>query len=301
MDEVVAEQVDRRQLVHGDVEEALDLALVEVHRQQPVSARDADHVRDEPRRDGHPRLVLLVGSAVGVVRDHRGDAPCAGALEGVDHDQELHDRLLDGRAGGLDQVHVVLADVVQDLHEDVLVGELEHLDPTQGHVQVEPDLARPAPDWRCPRRGPASPSPDPGRRSEGAHAGRSPGVVPSRGCPVPARHRRHPARRRHSRSMPRCSASPARNTAMPATSSPSLRRITMTPACGAAVAVDALDIRAHDLPAGADEQQLLVGLGRRARRRPRCRSWTLRARSAARPGHPGAWSGSASASSTRLP
>ena len=71
LQEVVAEQVDGRQLVDGDVEEALDLALVEVHREQPVGAGDADHVRDEARRDGHARLVLLVRPAVGVVRAPR--------------------------------------------------------------------------------------------------------------------------------------------------------------------------------------------------------------------------------------
>ena len=40
LEEVVAEQVDGGQLVDGDVEEALDLALVEVHGEQPVGAGD---------------------------------------------------------------------------------------------------------------------------------------------------------------------------------------------------------------------------------------------------------------------
>ncbi len=120
--------MDGGQLVDRDVEEALDLALVEVHREQPVGAGDADHVGDEARRDGHARLVLLVRAAVGVVRHDRRDAPGAGALEGVDHDQQLHDRLLTGVAGRLDEEDVLLADVVQDLDEDVLVGELEHLE-----------------------------------------------------------------------------------------------------------------------------------------------------------------------------
>ena len=87
LDEVVGQQVDGGQLIDGDVEEALDLALVEVHREQPVGARDADQVRDEARRDGHARLVLLVRAPVGVVRHDRRDAPGAGALEGVDHDR----------------------------------------------------------------------------------------------------------------------------------------------------------------------------------------------------------------------
>ena len=126
--EVLRQDVDRGQLVDRDVEEALDLALVEVHRQDPVRAGDGDHVRDEARRDGHPRLVLLVGPAVGVVRHDRRDPPGRRPLEGVDHDQQLHDRLVHGVVRGLDDEHVLLADVVQDLHEDVLVRELEHLE-----------------------------------------------------------------------------------------------------------------------------------------------------------------------------
>ena len=39
--EVVRQDVDGGQLVDRDVEEALDLALVEVHRQHPVGAGDA--------------------------------------------------------------------------------------------------------------------------------------------------------------------------------------------------------------------------------------------------------------------
>jgi hypothetical protein len=141
LDEVVAEQVHGRQLIDGDVEEALDLALVKVHGQHAVGAGDADHVRDEACRDGYPGLVLLVRTAVGVVGHHSRDASGAGTLEGVDHDEQLHDRLLDGRAGGLHQEHVALTDVVQDAHEDVLVGELEDLATPQRRTQVTTDLA----------------------------------------------------------------------------------------------------------------------------------------------------------------
>ena len=93
--EVVAQQVDRGQLVDGDVEEALDLALVEVHGQDPVGAGDGDHVGDQAGRDRDARLVLLVRPAVGVERHDGGDPAGAGPLEGVDHDQQLHDRLVD--------------------------------------------------------------------------------------------------------------------------------------------------------------------------------------------------------------
>ena len=71
------------------------------------------------------RAVLLVRTAVRVVGHDRGDAPGAGPLEGVDHDQQLHDRVVHRAAGGLNQEHVLLADVLEDPNEDVLVLELE--------------------------------------------------------------------------------------------------------------------------------------------------------------------------------
>jgi hypothetical protein len=46
--EVLREQRQRRHVVDGDREEALNLACVEVHRQHAVGARELEHVGDEP-------------------------------------------------------------------------------------------------------------------------------------------------------------------------------------------------------------------------------------------------------------
>ena len=48
--EVLREQRQRRHVVDGDREEALDLPGVEVHRQNAVGAGQLEHVGDEPRR-----------------------------------------------------------------------------------------------------------------------------------------------------------------------------------------------------------------------------------------------------------
>ncbi len=195
---VVGEHVGGGQLVDGDVEEALDLALVQVHRQQPIGTGDADHVGDETSRDGYPRLVLLVRATVGVVGHDGGDAPGAGALEGIDHDEQLHDRLLDRLAGGLQQEDVLLAHVVDDAHEDVLVGELEHLRRAELHAQVATDLGRQAGIGVAavqPQRLAGTPGV---RLAEGRHL-----TAPTRSVmPAPLRHRRGlpgRARRAHSR------------------------------------------------------------------------------------------------------
>ncbi len=131
--------VEGRQLIHGDVEEALDLAGVQVHGEDAVGAGGLDQVGEQARRNRHARLVLLVAASVGVVRDDGRDAAGRGAAEGVDHDQQLHDAGVHRRAERLDQEDVAAADVLLDADEDVLVAELEDIAGAQGHFEMGAD------------------------------------------------------------------------------------------------------------------------------------------------------------------
>ena len=67
--------------------------------------------------------------------------PAEARAEGVDHDQQLHDARVHGRAEGLDDEDVAAADVLLDAHEDVLVAELEDVAVAQGHLEVVADVA----------------------------------------------------------------------------------------------------------------------------------------------------------------
>ena len=140
--EVVGQREHRRQLVDRDAEEALDLAGVQVHRQDAVGAGHLEQVGQQARRDRDARLVLLVGAAVGEVRDDGRDAAGRGPLERVEHDEQLHHALVDRRAGRLHDEDVVLAHVLVDLDEDVLVAELEDLGLAERHAQVRTDVPR---------------------------------------------------------------------------------------------------------------------------------------------------------------
>ena len=66
--------------------------------------------------------------------------PALRALERVDHDQQFHDRLVDRVGRRLDEEDVLLADVVEDLDEDVLVRELEDLGLAGLRAEVAADL-----------------------------------------------------------------------------------------------------------------------------------------------------------------
>ena len=93
--QVAREHRQRRQVVERGVEVPLDLPRVQVDRDDAVRPRGAQQVGDELRADRLPREHLLVLPRVAVVRDHRGDALRRRPLHRVDHDQLLHDRLVD--------------------------------------------------------------------------------------------------------------------------------------------------------------------------------------------------------------
>ena len=133
--EVSAENVQRGQLIDRDVEEALDLAGVQVDGQDAVGASGLDKIGEQARGDRHARLVLLIAAAVAVVRKDRGDTPCRCALERIDHDQQFHDAAADRRRERLDDEDVLRADVLENADEDVLVRELEDLALTERHFE----------------------------------------------------------------------------------------------------------------------------------------------------------------------
>ena len=110
-------------MIDRNIKEPLNLRLVQIHREHPVRARRTQQVRHELGRNRHAWLVLAVLPRVPVIRNHRGDARRRRPPERVDHHQQFHDVLIDGRARRLDDEHVGPADVLVDLKRDLAVGE----------------------------------------------------------------------------------------------------------------------------------------------------------------------------------
>src|SRR5262249_8199475 len=94
----------------------------------------------ELRADGDAPLGLAVLPRVAEVRDHGRDALRARAAEAVDHDQQLHQVFVHRRAGRLNHVDVRAADVLEDLHGDLAVGEPVDLDLARIEPQELADL-----------------------------------------------------------------------------------------------------------------------------------------------------------------
>ena len=116
----------RVEVIHRHVEKSLNLLRVQVHRQHAIRAGRGQHVRNQLRRDRHPRLVFAVLPRVAEKRNHRRDPRCAGPPRRVNQDQQFHDVLICRRAGALDDINIPAADVLVDLHHRLPVGERTH-------------------------------------------------------------------------------------------------------------------------------------------------------------------------------
>ena len=93
----------RIQIIHRHVEEALDLRGMEIHRDDMVTPSGLQHIGNKLGRYRRPTLVLLVLARIREVRDDSSDASGAGGLAGIDHDEELHEAVIDvTRGSGLE-------------------------------------------------------------------------------------------------------------------------------------------------------------------------------------------------------
>ena len=127
--EVLREHEQRGHVVDRVAEEALDLAGVEVHREHAVGAGGLDHAGHQARGDRLARRRLLVLAAVAEPRRDGDDAVRARPHRRVDHEQQLHERVVGAQAalgvgaGRLDDEDVRAADRLVVAAVDLAVGE----------------------------------------------------------------------------------------------------------------------------------------------------------------------------------
>ncbi len=111
----------REEVVRGDVEEALDLAGMQVHRQHAIGAGLGDHVGDELGRNGRAAGRPAVLASIAEIGDDRRDAPRRGAHERIHHDQEFHEVVVGRHRRRLQDEDILAAHVFLDLDEDLLI------------------------------------------------------------------------------------------------------------------------------------------------------------------------------------
>ncbi|MEY9452458.1 hypothetical protein ABIG07_001406 [Bradyrhizobium ottawaense] len=130
------------EVVGRNVEEALDLAGVQIERHDAVDTGLRDQVGDQLGRDRRARARLTVLPGVAEIGQHRRDAARRGAAQRVGDDQQFHQMVVRRERGRLDDEGIRAAHVLLDLDEDLHVGEAPHHRLGQRQVQALRDRLR---------------------------------------------------------------------------------------------------------------------------------------------------------------
>ena len=130
------------QVVGRNVEEALDLAGMEIEGQNAVDARMGDDVGHQLGRDRRARSGLPVLPGIAEIGDHRRDAAGRSAAQRIGDDQKLHQVIVRGERGRLDDEDILAAHILLDLDEDLHVREAPDLSLGQRNVEIGGDGLR---------------------------------------------------------------------------------------------------------------------------------------------------------------
>ena len=123
-------------MVDGDVEESLDLLTVQIHGENTIGTRCSQQVSHELGGNRYTRLVFPILAGVSVKGEHGRNPRSRCALSGIDHDQQLHEMLVRGSTGGLDNEDIMTADIFRDLDEGLTVRESCALDMRKRMLQI---------------------------------------------------------------------------------------------------------------------------------------------------------------------
>ena len=100
---------------------------MQIYGDHAVDSDGLEQTRDVGSGNGHSGVEFAVLSRVAVVRNDGSDLASGGPAEGGDHEEELHEVIVDGRTGGLDDVDILSTDVF--VHSDLAfsVDKFAHL------------------------------------------------------------------------------------------------------------------------------------------------------------------------------
>ena len=123
-------------MIHRNVEEALHLLRMQVHRQHPAHTGGVQQIRDEFGRNRDPGLVFPVLARVSKKWNNCCDPVRAGAPRRVYHDEQLHQMLISRRTGRLNNENIVAANVFLDPDVSLTIRKRADRGLTERHPNV---------------------------------------------------------------------------------------------------------------------------------------------------------------------
>src|SRR5574343_796481 len=130
-------------VVHRNIEKTLNLLGVQVHRHDPVNTCRDQHVGDQLGGNGHTvrtRAAILTGIAeIG----NGGSNPTGrGALQRINHHQQLHQVIVRWVAGRLQDEDIMAAHMLLNLDTDLAIGEAANIRLAKGQAQSLRNIGR---------------------------------------------------------------------------------------------------------------------------------------------------------------
>ena len=117
-------QMGAHEVVHRDIKKALNLRGVQVHGQNAVGTGDRNEVCYQFCGNRVTALGLAVLPGIAKIGDDRRNPPRRGAAHGVNHDQQFHQVVVNGVAGGLYDENILAADGLIYRNGALAVGKL---------------------------------------------------------------------------------------------------------------------------------------------------------------------------------
>src|SRR5690554_1154928 len=130
-------------VVDRDVEEALDLVGMQIHRQDALYACGLQHVGDDSGGDQYARRARpAILSSVAKIGDGRGDAPGRSAFERIDEHQHFHQVVVGWLTGRLQHEDVLAADIFEQFNVDLTVRKSTDSGRSDGDAEATHDVSR---------------------------------------------------------------------------------------------------------------------------------------------------------------
>src|SRR6185436_9420844 len=101
------------QMIDRNTEKTLNLRRVQIHCQESVRAGSHKKVRNDLGGNRNTGLVFPVLTGIAKIRNYGSDALCRSPLEGIDHQEELHQVGVHRRPGRLDNKNVCTPDILE--------------------------------------------------------------------------------------------------------------------------------------------------------------------------------------------
>ena len=117
-------QMRPHEVVHRDIKKTLNLRSVQVHGQNAVGTGDRNEVCYQFCGNRVTALGLAVLPGIAKIGDDRRNPPRRGAAHGVNHDQQFHQVVVNGVAGGLYDENILAADGFIHRNRTLAIGEL---------------------------------------------------------------------------------------------------------------------------------------------------------------------------------